>query len=49
MTVVAHAGHWLNAWIYLVPVLVVVVFFAWSSRKDAGREREQRDGTSDPP
>lgn len=49
MTVVAHAGHWLNAWIYLVPVFVVVLLFAWSSRKDRGRQAEQRDETPDPP
>lgn len=49
MTVVAHAGHWLNAWVYLVPVFVVVFAFAWSSRKDRGREDEQRGEDADPP
>ena len=31
--VLAHIGHWTNAVVYLVPVVVVLAIMWWGSRK----------------
>ena len=36
----AHVGHWYHALFYLAPILLIGIGLWWSSRRDAGRERE---------
>ncbi|MCW3010086.1 MAG: hypothetical protein JWO90_490 [Solirubrobacterales bacterium] len=45
MTVVAHAGHWLNNVIYVAPVLLVCIALGVGRLRDrrAGITPEQRD------
>ena len=39
----AHVGHWYHALFYLAPILLIGVGLWWSSRRDAGPEREDGD------
>jgi hypothetical protein len=39
----AHVGHWYHALLYLAPILLIGVGLWWSSRRDAGGEREDGD------
>lgn len=42
MLVLAHAGDWLVNLIYLAPVIVIVLWIAFTSIRD--RRRDRRDG-----
>jgi hypothetical protein len=39
----AHVGHWYHALLYLAPILLIGLGLWWSSRRDAGPEREDGD------
>ena len=37
----AHAGHWLNALLYLVPVVVIALLLFIQARRDGSRDDEE--------
>ena len=38
----AHAGHWINAVLYLLPVLLIAVLLFVQNRRDRRRDDEER-------
>lgn len=39
----AHAGHWLEPLIYLVPLVLLVALFVWMSLSDRRKQNRDRD------
>ena len=37
----AHAGHWLNALLYLVPVFIIAVLLFIQARRDGSGDDEE--------
>ncbi len=37
----AHAGHWLNALLYLVPVVVIALLLFIQARRDGSDDEEE--------
>jgi len=42
----AHAGHWINGFLYLTPVLIIAALLFVQSRREAGEDDE--DELEDP-
>lgn len=46
--ILAHAGHWTNSLIYMVPILVIVAALAWQSIRDRRAGRDPDDQYAEP-
>ncbi len=44
----AHAGHWINAFLYLSPVLIIGGLLWLANRRENGAEEEDYDDESRP-
>lgn len=44
MPVLAHAGHWLESVVYLVPIVGFALWLAVTAVKDRRRRRAERGG-----
>lgn len=40
--VLAHAGHWYHAALYMLPVVLIAGALWWSGRRDAREQAERR-------
>ena len=45
--IIAHAGHWLESLVYLVPIVGFAVWLVITTVKDRRRQRAEGGGPSD--
>lgn len=44
MVPLAHAGHWINAFLYLLPVVIIAVLLWVANRRDRRRDEDANGG-----